>query len=272
MSTAAISVCIPVYNCRAHIAEAVDSVLHQTFSDFELIIIDNCSTDGTYELLQDYSDPRIRLVRNDTNIGACGNWNRALNESSGRYVKLVCADDVLYPTCLERQLDILESHDNKLLMVNCSRDIIDESGRKVMVRRYPGTGGRVKGHDVIRKVVRRGTNIIGDVAAVMFRREIIEGSSGFDGTLPYVIDIDFWIRVLRNGDLYVINETLSAYRVSRGSWSLSIADSQTSDFSALVDKIPREYRIPLSPVDIFAGHFMARFNSQLRRFFYRLYL
>jgi glycosyltransferase involved in cell wall biosynthesis len=272
MQPVRVSVCIPVYNCRAHISEAVDSVLAQTFTDFELIIIDNSSTDGTYELLQGYHDPRIRLLRNPVNIGACGNWNRALQESSGCFVKLLCADDVIYPTCLQRQLEILESQDDELLMVTCSRDIIDETGRRLLGRRYPGAGGRSKGADVIRKAVRRGTNVIGEVSAVMFRRDIVKGSTGFDGSLPYVIDLDFWIRTLRTGDLYVIDEALCAYRVSRGAWSLSIADSQRSDFSAFIEKLPRQFGIQLSSIDVCSGHIMARVNALMRRVFYRLYL
>lgn len=272
MKFPAISVCIPVFNCVEHIAQAVDSVLAQTFCDFELIVVDNCSDDGTYELLCGYTDARITVLRNETNIGACGNWNRALKEASGRYIKLLCADDLLYPDCLARQFAVLEAADEAVVIVSCSRDIIDESGRKVFRRRYPGGSGRVAGQSVIRKIVLRGTNVVGDVSSAIFRREVVARAGAFDGSLPYVIDLDYWIRVLQNGDLFVMTESLSAYRVSGDSWSVAIADSQTADFSALIDRINRVYGVKLTWFEMLIGKMMAWLNSRLRKVFYRVYL
>lgn len=272
MAAVALSVCIPVYNCRDHIGAAVDSVLQQTVSDFELIIIDNCSDDGTYEILQQYRDPRIRLLRNETNIGARGNWNRVLREFSGSYLKILCADDLIYPQCLERQLAVLRAADAGVAMVSCGRDIIDDAGQKKLRRQFPGPGGRKAGQEVIRKVVRRGTNIIGEVSAVIIRREAVLAAGEFDGSLPYVIDLDYWIRVLRQGDLIVMDEILCAYRVSGASWSVAIADSQTADFRALIDRVVRVYGVPLTSLDRWRGRLMAGVNSQLRKLFYRLYL
>lgn len=267
-----LSVCIPVYNCRKHIAQAVDSVLAQTFSNFELIVIDNCSDDGTYELLSGYTDPRIRLLRNETNIGACGNWNRALKEASGRYIKILCADDLLYPDCLELQLAVMEAADKTVMIVSCSRDIIDESGRKVFRRHYPGDSGRVAGHEVIRKIVLHGTNIIGEVSSAIIRREAVARAGEFDGSLPYVIDLDYWVRVLHDGDLFVMSEYLSAYRVSGDSWSVAITNCQASDFLALIDKMNHVYGVKLTKLDMLIGKTMAQFNSVLRKIFYRVYL
>jgi glycosyltransferase involved in cell wall biosynthesis len=267
-----LSVCIPVFNCRKHIAQAVDSVLGQTFGDFELIIIDNCSDDGTYELLSGYSDPRLKLLRNDRNIGAQGNWNRVLQEASGTYVKLVCADDYIYPDCLERQLSVLEREGANVVMVCCDRDIVDEGGRKRYCRHYPGSGGVVGGKDAIRKIVRYGANVVGDVSAVIFRREAAHRAGEFDGSIPYVIDLDFWVRMLQHGDLFVMREPLSAYRVSGGAWSVAIAGSQAANFSAFINKVARVYGVELTSFDMVAGKVMARLNSQLRQAFYRFYL
>jgi len=272
MKPVTLSVGIPVYNCREHIAQAVDSVLQQTCRDFELIIVDNCSDDGTYELLRAYTDPRIKLLRNTVNIGACGNWNRLLREFSGRYLKILCADDVLYPDCLERQLAALETADDAVMMVASCRDIIDEQGRKIFRRHYPGSSGRVAGHEVIRKIVRRGTNIIGEVSSVIIRREAVATAGEFDGSIPYVIDLDYWVRVLQHGDLLVMKEYLSAYRVSGTSWSVAITASQAENFATFITKINNVYGMALSPLDMFVGSLMARLNSQLRRVFYRLYL
>ena len=228
--------------------------------------------DGTYELLQAYTDPRIRLLRNDANIGACGNWNRLLHEFSGRYIKILCADDLIYPACLERQVAVLEAADQSVVMVSCGRHIIDEQGKTVFRRRFPGNGGRVTGHQAIRKVVSHAGNIIGEAATVLIRREAISGAGEFDGSLPYVIDLDYWVRVLQQGDLFVMNEYLAAFRISSTSWSVSITGSQTENFSAFIDKIRHYYGIALSPFDVLNGKVMSRINTQLRRIFYRICL
>ena len=103
-----VSVCIPVYNCERYIGEAIQSVLDQTLADFELIVCDDCSTDGTLKAVEGCRDPRIRIFRNDANIGMWPNWNKAMSHARGKYIKLLCADDVIYSDCLQAQVDVLK--------------------------------------------------------------------------------------------------------------------------------------------------------------------
>ena len=81
-----LSVCIPVYNCADYIKEAIDSVLACSITEMELIVIDNCSTDATVEIVKQYVDPRLRLIQNESNIGMLGNWNKALDVVQGEFV------------------------------------------------------------------------------------------------------------------------------------------------------------------------------------------
>src|SRR3974377_1497390 len=97
-----ISICIPCYNGEGFIARTLESVLTQTFGDFEVLIADNKSTDSTISVIRTYPDPRIKVVQNESNLGLERNWNKVLSMASGRYVKLLCADDLLYPECLSR--------------------------------------------------------------------------------------------------------------------------------------------------------------------------
>jgi GT2 family glycosyltransferase len=101
-----VSVCIPVYNMARFLPQAVESVLGQTYSDLELLIADNASTDGTYEIGLDYArrDSRVRVIRHDTNIGANPNFAQCFDLVRGEWLKFVCADDWLGPDCLERML------------------------------------------------------------------------------------------------------------------------------------------------------------------------
>ena len=120
-----ISICIPTCNGEAWIAETIQSVLDQTLTDWELIISDDASTDGTQEIVQKFveSDPRIRSIQQQSRIGAGPNWNSVLLQASSNFVKLLCQDDVLYPNCLEMTLPAIEQNSKVNLMTNF--DFID---------------------------------------------------------------------------------------------------------------------------------------------------
>jgi glycosyltransferase involved in cell wall biosynthesis len=95
------SICIPTYNMAHWVVEAIDSVLRQTDGDFELLVGDNASTDDTRTALEKYTDPRIRVYRHETNLGAYGNVNFLLRNARGKWVHVLCADDTMSPVCLE---------------------------------------------------------------------------------------------------------------------------------------------------------------------------
>src|SRR5687767_10059373 len=139
---ATVSVCIPSYRGAAHVAATIESVLAQTFSDFELLIVDDHSPDETALVVGRYRDNRIRFVRNERNVGPQGNWNRCLQLARGRYFKLLPQDDLLAPQCLARQVDVLEAdRSQRLALVFSARTIIDANGRAIMTRGYPSRDG-----------------------------------------------------------------------------------------------------------------------------------
>ena len=106
-----VSVLIPTYNYAHYLPEAIDSVLAQTFEDFEVIIVDNCSTDNTEEIVMEYlqKDKRIQYFKNEENIGPYRNYNQCLLYASGEYIKFLNADDKFAPTLLEKFVHILEN-------------------------------------------------------------------------------------------------------------------------------------------------------------------
>lgn len=127
-----VSIGMPVYNGELFIKHALDSILAQTFSDFELIICDNASTDGTQAICEDYAarDSRIRYYRNAENIGAANNFNRTVELSSGKYFKWAAHDDVLDPTFLERCVAVLDA-DPGVAVAFSRVQVIDDSGAVV---------------------------------------------------------------------------------------------------------------------------------------------
>lgn len=268
-----ISVCIPSFNNERFIAAAIRSVLDQTLGDFELIIVDDLSTDRTREKIREFSDARIRLIENDRNLGQERNWNKALGEVRGRFVKILPGDDVLYPRCLERQWQAFQDPSaEEIALVCCARDVIDESGRNILRRSFPGKDPSVTGREAVRRSVRAGTNLIGEPAAVLMRADLASGAGGFNGENIYVIDLDFWARMLLRGRLAVIPEPLCAFRVSRAAVSTRIRKTQSRDFRKFLDRIGGNPAFGLKKGDLLRGRIQSRVKALMRRFVYRFVL
>ncbi len=263
-----VSVCMPVHNGARYLSEAIESILNQTFTDFELIIIDDASPDATHEIASTFRDPRLRVYRNDRNLGPEGNWNRALEMARGRYIKVLPGDDTLYPECLEHQVAVLEDAGNRdVVLVYCARDIIDSAGRKVMRAKFPGHG-RIKAASLVRRTVRYGTNIIGEPGAVLFRADAARRTGGFDASLGFVTDLDYWLRLLQLGDAWAIGAALCTFRLSGENWSAALGLERCSQYLQFLDRLAkRDGR--LSRADFLVGRLMARVNERLRRLVYQ---
>lgn len=269
-----ISVCIPTYLGEATIGVAIKSVLTQSLPDFELIVIDDGSPDGTRSIVEGFSDARVVYLRNEINLGPQGNWNRCLEVARGEYFKLLPHDDLLHPQCLERQAAILDRDlDQRIALVFSAREVLDPNGRVLTRRGYPGRGdGAIPGNSVMRSCVRRGTNLLGEPGAVMFRKSLADRVGPFDATDPYVIDLDYWFRLLAHGDAYYLADTLASFRISRSSWSVAIGNGQSSDFRNFVKRFTLLNALQATPLDQFCGRFTPFLNKLARMLFYRLYL
>jgi glycosyltransferase involved in cell wall biosynthesis len=231
--TPTVSVCIPVYNGAAYIGEAIRSVLDQTYSDLELIVVDNVSTDGTADVVTGIEDPRLRLLRPSEHVAAVPNWTRAIAACEGRYVKLVCADDTLAPDNLERQVAALEAHSEAVLAC-AQRDIVDEAGRPlVRARGLAGMSGYVDGPDAIARCIRTGANPIGEAAAVLMRGDVLRRVGPWSDRFGYMSDIDMWFRLLEHGGLVAMPGALATFRVHSASWSNAVSRQQARDTRAL---------------------------------------
>ena len=265
-----VSVCIPAYATEHFIGEAVHSVLDQGVEDLELIVVDDCSPDRTADVVEAIDDPRLRLVRNETNLGAVANWNKALSLTSGRYVKLVCGDDVLYPGCLAAQVDAMERVPRASLVAS-PRDIIDEGGRALLRSRGLGKmTGYVDGRDAIRAAVRSGTNPFGEPFCGLLRREAITAAGQFRGDYPYAIDLDYWCRALLAGGLVVVPAPAGAFRLHAGSWSHRISTGQAAQTTALFAELRRTHPDSVSAMDLRLGAARARLLALSRVLLYRI--
>lgn len=269
-----VSVCIPAFRGAAHIGAAIESVLEQSHTDFELVIIDDNSSDATVAIAQSYQDPRIRILHNPGNLGPQENWNRCLDEARGKYIKLLPQDDLLACDCLARQVAILDQDSRqRIALVFCGRTIVDHDGRHITTRSYCGADtGTIASKKLIRHCLRRGTNLIGEPGSVMFRRQLSRSIGHFDASIPYVLDLDYWFRLLLEGDAYYIAENLASFRVSGNSWSVAIGAKQRIDFRRFIKKITENNAFSTSHIDTISGNIMADINNYMRLIFYRLIL
>ncbi len=209
-----VSVCIPTYNSAAFIAETIECVLQQTVQDFEILITDNCSTDATVEICNKYKekDPRVFLYSNQENIGAFPNFNRGGLFGRGQYLKFLMSDDLLAPTYLERTIAIFEQHPN-VKIVGCSQQNVDENGKTVRsVSTYPESC-LVPGRQITKDLLMKMSNNIGAPSNVLMRRS--DYGEGFNGSFFFFADFELWLRILRNGDYYYLNEPLSVLRLHK---------------------------------------------------------
>src|SRR5579862_4317180 len=211
-STPLISVCIPAYNGAEFIAHTIQSVLNQSFVDFELIVSDDRSSDDTVSIIKAFSDRRIKLIENAENLGLGGNWNRVLSLGLGKYVKLLCEDDLLHPQCLERQLQVLEHPVNKgVVLTLCARNVINERSQVILKPRRPRITGVVKGSKLITGSIRAGTNLIGEPAVGLFRREAMRKNEMCDPDNAFLSDLGLWSELLKWGDAFVDPACLEAF-------------------------------------------------------------
>lgn len=270
MSNVKVSVCIPVFNGAEYLKECLDSVLAQTFRDFEIIIVDNQSTDATVSIINSYTDARIKFFQNATNIGMIPNWNVALSKASGTYVKILPADDVIYPTLLAEQVSVLENdRHQKIAIVTVKKHVINEKSKVLLSRGFASKQVQVSGIEAVNKNMRSGGNIIGEGGALLFRRDLSTKVGPFDSDLFYVLDLDQWYKLLLHGDLYYINKTLCAFRVSAGSGSTQARRSQNADLQRFLFKIYNKKEYKVTNLNYRIGLFNAALSTLAKRLLYK---
>ncbi|MFC0450118.1 glycosyltransferase [Rhodococcus jostii] len=260
-----VSLCIPAYQAERHLRTTLDSVLAQTFTDLEIVIVDNNSSDGTRDILDGLHDDRVRIIRNTTTVPMVDNFNLAIRESRGRFVKLVCADDTIEPECVATQAAVLEA-DAEVALVSVRTDFIDDEGALLRpARGLGGIVGRQPGQRVVRRIIRSGSNPIGPPVAAMFRRVDFDRCGGFRGELLFPMELDLWSRLVKKGDFVGVPRTLASFRIgSDSNTALTSARSQLAqqlEFASRLINDP-EWEIPLS------DRVLGRINSydmQMRR-------
>jgi glycosyltransferase involved in cell wall biosynthesis len=265
-----VSVCLPVYNGERFLAETIRSVLDQTYRDFELVVLDNASTDQSGTIARSFSDPRIRIERNRETLQQADNWNRVVELARGPLVKVVCADDLLHPRCLELQVGPMDA-DPGLAVVAARRHMIDEQSRVLVPRRgLSGLIGVRTGVEVARRVVRTGANPIGESNNVLFRRDDFFTVGGWKTDRPNVMDLDLWLRLLQLGDFLGLPETLAAFRIARDSISSHSDQKVYEQQRMLIEELGESPYFQVRGIDLTVGRMLAPAGRARRRALYTI--
>lgn len=208
---ARLSVCIPTYNGAPFVAEAIGSVLSQSCSDYRLIVVDDCSTDGTLDVVRGFADPRMQLIEGERNLGLIGNWNRALDLADGELVVLLHQDDVLGAGFMAGVVDFFDRHP-EVGIVSAGGRPIDREGKvnsviRLLTSRYR-TQSKTRilspGAESVLHLVAYGATISG----IVVRRAIYEELGKFDPAFPYSADEEMWTRIAQRYPLGLLPGTL----------------------------------------------------------------
>ena len=215
MKSIFLSVILPVYNAEAYIVEAISSILAQTYENFELIIINDGSTDQTEALIKNFRDARI-LYYSRENRGVNASRNEAFRLARGEYIALQDADDISNPTRFEKQIQFLETH-RDYVVVGSLAEVIDEQGQYKSDLLRPITKEQIMIYHIFETPFINGSG--------MFRRSIVDSGIFYLNIFP-AGDYEFWTRVLRLGYGFNIPEKLYSYREHTRSISCTLSSRQ----------------------------------------------
>jgi glycosyltransferase involved in cell wall biosynthesis len=253
--TPTVSVCVPTYNGEEFVERTLRSVLAQEYEDFEIVLGDDGSTDNTLDVVKQFDDERLRVVAGISGVNAPANFNRLIAASRGKYVKVLCQDDTLYPECLGRQVAAMEAGASRgVVLVSCRRDIVDDHDRIVYRHRgWRGASGVIDGTQAMRASVRAGTNLIGEPSATLCSRDVVEAVGGYALDQSYMVDLDLWLRMLDRGNLAYLPESLCTFRVSRTSWSSRLARHQAREARNALRLVRSEHPSTIRRSDLAIG-------------------
>jgi glycosyltransferase involved in cell wall biosynthesis len=259
-----VSICIPTYNRSKYIGTTIQSVLDSSYSNSEIIISDNASTDNTTEIVESFADERIRFYRNEHNLGPIRNWNCALQRASGEFVGLLYSDDLYGPFWLTLAVHILEKNPH-IGWVNTAFHLIDEEGTvRGAIRRF-ARSGEIDRSEAFLRVAR----LDGLGPAYIVRRRILEELEYYDETIGVSADNDLYLRLAAHYPLYYsANPHHAAYRQHTDNlshdWPIT---AQVAEGIAILRKTFRDRRLPIElreHQEVCYHHFYERILERVR--------
>lgn len=206
-----VSVIISTYNRAEYLKKAIASVLAQTFKDFELLIVDDCSSDNTSQLVENSTDTRIRYIRNNSNKGIAAVRNIGVNNSIGTYIAFLDDDDEWLPDKLEMQVRMLEPSSPKLGAIYTGVASINTANNKVVKITIPQYRGNILKRILLQNFI--------TTSSIVLKKACFEKIGLFDEKITYAEDFDMWIRISKEFEFDYVEEPLVKHRIHENSIS-----------------------------------------------------
>ncbi|MGP8214413.1 MAG: glycosyltransferase family 2 protein [Bacteroidia bacterium] len=235
MNAPIVSICIPTYNGEKYIGQCIESALHQTYTNTEILIVDDGSSDNTCNIVEGFAakDKRIRFLRNEKNLGLVANWNKCMEVAKGEWIKFLFQDDYLDADCIEIMVQSISPEDK---IISSGRRLIfdpelDEATKtysinetltferlgilsRIPVFISPGKISSMAANNIC-------TNFIGEPTIIMFKKDVTEKSGTFNSDLIQICDFEFFLRIACTYGLKYVPRPLTYFRVHKGSASSS---------------------------------------------------
>lgn len=197
-----VSILMPVYNAEQYLSQALDSIVSQSFEDWELILINDGSTDRSESIIMDYDDERIFYIKNPVNLKLIKTLNKGIDYCGGQYIARMDADDICHPDRLKRQVEFLDSHP-QVLMCGTAATVIDNSRKKT------GNIHNLTSDDYLQINLMFSPSFIHP--SMMIRTEVLKQNK-YDEAYKHVEDYDLWCRIAKLGKVANIDDELLQYR------------------------------------------------------------
>lgn len=263
VNTPLVTVFMPAFNGEAYIEKAIQSVLDQSFTNFELLIINDGSTDGTLEIIGKFTDPRIRLVHNDGNKGLTFTRNRGIEEAKGQYIAILDCDDIAMPDRLKAQITFLDSNP-EIAICGGQAITIDESGKQTGDLNVIAGEKNISPELVFHNTFTNST--------LMIKRSAMLEAGGYRDYSP-AEDYDLSYRIALHHPVANLNEVLVAYRLHSNNISKAQHEKALSAELRIIENIHTNLGIPTNEnlIRIHHDYFNYRFSSRSSKEFLQVF-
>jgi glycosyltransferase involved in cell wall biosynthesis len=235
MQTPIVSIIMCTYNRANYLREAIESVLAQTYSDWELLILDDCSTDNTKDIVSEYQakDPRIVYIKNDKNLGINKNRNKALELSTGKYIAVLDSDDIWSDTYkLQQQFEFLDANPDYCL-IGSNVEIIDENSKAIGEIKYETEDTKIREKVLLRNQIAH--------SSVLYRKDTAHKAGLYDANIRIWEDYDLWLKMGRLGKFRNLSSFTTKYRIHKSNSFSNIKSKGAFTHLQIIRRYKKDY-------------------------------
>ena len=264
-----ILVFVPTYNSEKYLRQCLDSVLQQTFQDWQCVISDDASTDKSVEIAKEYEkkDTRFKVLTHEKNVGAANNWNRAKENNNSFATKILCADDYIFHDSLVIQLNLLKRFNTSIVF--SERKILFPSGR-LLHPKLPKYGQSLSFNEAFSLYIKSGRNIFGEPVAALFKTESLISSKTFNSNFEFALDTFCYAAIANKENVTFDSNIVGVFRVSKSQWSYKMRSEQFFHDFEFIDHLIREEGVKISRFNVILGKVKVLLANMIRILVYKL--